>query len=194
MRFKAILSLLAFFLIIFAQAQIPVRDENIPGQQKPKKVETIHHLDFGIGIGIDYGGLIGAQVGYAPIGHLLVFGAGGYYGIGFGWQVGVKGLILPRTDKKVARPYGKVMYGCNSAIMVDGAPEFNQIYNGWTVGAGVELRFGSKKSNGIDIDFNVPIRSAEFWDDWNIIKNTPGIDVTQDPTPVGLSIGYHFEF
>jgi len=88
----------------------------------------------------------------------------------------------------------KVMYGCNSAIFVEGAEEYNKVYHGWTVGLGLELRFGKNKQTGFNMDLNVPLRTSEFWADWDDVKQNPGIQITQEPMPVAFSIGFHHEF
>ena len=175
---------------VFSQDQIPVRDERI---SKPP-VEAVHKLDLGVGFGIDYGGLLGIQFGFAPIQHLTVFASGGYYVLGFGWQVGLKGLFIPKTSKHILRPYLKATYGTHSAILVDGTTEYDKIYTGFTIGAGLELRFGKQKKNGFDFDLNVPLRTIDYWDDFNTLKHDPDYEVTQEPLPVAFSIGFHHEF
>jgi hypothetical protein len=125
---------------------------------------------------------------------LILFAAGGYNIVGFGWQTGVKGLIIGKTENHVVRPYGMAMFGINSVIIVEGANEYNEAYLGFTLGAGIELRFGGKKKNGFDIALVVPIRSQEFWDDWNYIKNNPAFEVASNPAPIGISMGFHHEF
>ena len=72
--------------------------------------------------------------------------------------------------------------------------KYDKIYKGFTVGFGLEFRFGKKKQNGFDMELNVPLRTIDFWDDWNTVKNDPGLEVVQDPLPVAFSIGYHHEF
>ena len=187
---------LVFFLSSFTltaqEDSIIVRD--VSNYPKPKAVEENHNMDIGLGLGLDYGGVFGVQVGFVPIKHLTLFAAGGYHMIGFSWEVGAKGLVIPKNNKNIARPFGKVMYGSNSVIKVEGASEYDKIYHGFTIGAGVELRFGKSRSNGLDLDLNFPLRTPEFWEDWNDIKNNPSLQVTQDPLPVAFSVGYHFEF
>jgi hypothetical protein len=105
-----------------------------------------------------------------------------------------KTLLIAKTSKHVFRPFLKGMYGSNSAIFVDGADEYNKIYNGWTIGLGAELRFGKKKQAGFDVDINVPLRSPDFWADWQEVKNIPGIEIYADPFPIAPSMGFHYEF
>lgn len=187
--------LIACLLVIcgnlYAQADsIPVRNEQFV---RPPAV-TRHTVDLGFGIGIDYGGLLGIQLGYAPIKYLTLFASGGYYILGFGWQVGAKGLVLPKTTKNIFRPLFKVMYGTHAIIIVDGASEYDKIYTGFTAGIGVELRFGKKKQNGFDLDFNFPMKTADYWEDWNAVKNDPRLEIIQEPGAVTFSIGFHHEF
>ncbi len=169
---------------------IPVRDD----QPVKSSKETFRQADFGIGLGLDYGGLVGVQLGFVPVKHLSLFGALGYYMTGTGWQLGMKGLFLPNTSDYPFRPFLKVMYGSNSQIKVEGAPEYNKIYKGFTVGFGAEFRGGKHRQNGIDLDLNVPLRTSEFWDDYNDLKNKPYIDWKNDLLPIAVSIGFHHEF
>lgn len=176
---------------LFAQADtIPVRDEQVG---KPVTEER-HGMDLGVGFGLDYGGLLGLQIGIAPAKHLTFFGGLGYYVQGLGWQVGIKGLFVPKTTLKGTRPYIKMMYGTHSQIQVEGAEEFNEIYKGFTAGFGIEFRGGKKKQNGLDLDLNIPLRTPEFWDDYNDLQNNSSIEFTNSLLPVTVSIGFHHEF
>jgi hypothetical protein len=175
----------------FSQSDtIPVRDDNA----RLIAVDMTHSFDFGLGFGLDYGGILGIQMGVAPIKHLTFFGAVGYYMFQAGWNFGMKGLLFPKTTQHAVRPFLKAMYGCNSVIAVDGADEYDQVYKGFTVGLGFEFRFGKKKMNGLDLDLNVPLRTGEFWYDYTTMKNDPRLEVTQGPIPIAFSIGYHHEF
>jgi len=163
-------------------------------EKKQELIEMRRTVDFGVGLGLDYGGLLGFQASYVPVKYLGVIISAGYHIVAFGWQIGLKGFILPKTNLKKVRPVVKIMYGSNRAITVDGASQYNKNYTGFTPGAGVEFRFGAKKSHGLNIDLNVPINSQEFDDDYEALKNDPAIDITAPPAPVTISIGYHFEF
>ncbi len=152
-----------------------------------------HQFDLGFGLGMDYGGLIGAQMGYSPIKYLDLFGSIGYALINVGWEFGVRGYFVSKTKKHTFRPYGKAMYGYNAVIVIEGASEYNKIYYGPTVGAGVELRFGREKVHGFNIDINVPIRSDKFNTDFNELNNNPNITEMGKPLPIAISMGYHME-
>ncbi len=170
---------------------IPVRDD---GFSKPSRVKMHHYIDIGGGVGLDYGGLLGLQAGIAPVNHLTLFAAAGYYGLGFGWQTGAKGLLFAKSTKNIFRPFLKAMYGTNSVILVEGIDEYNKIYRGFTLGIGCEFRFGAEKRNGFDVDLNIPLRTPDYWKDYNQIKNDPRVDIQQDQIPVAISVGYHHEF
>jgi hypothetical protein len=178
--------------MMFSQENpIPVRDESI--SKAPVRTE-IHRFDLGVGLGIDYGGVLGIQAGFIPVKHLVVYGAAGYYMIGFGWQVGVKGMIISEEPKHAFRPFLKGSFGTNSVIVVDGNSDYDKIYTGFTVGIGAEIRFGKKKKNGFDLELNVPLRTGDFWVDYNRMKNDPSMEVTNEPIPIAFSIGFHHEF
>jgi hypothetical protein len=177
--------------IMYSQEdQIPVRDDQA---KKPPPTEVTHHGDFGFGFGMDYGGLAGIQVAIAPVKHLSLFIAGGYYFYQFGWNAGMKLLIIGKTSAHTFRPFLKGMYGCNSVIVTD-VDEYNKVYKGFTVGLGFELRFGKNKKNGFDFDLNVPLRTPDFWEDYNRMANDPNMDVVAGPSPVAVSFGFHHEF
>jgi hypothetical protein len=189
--FIAIAVCILFSGSLYSQADtIPVRDDQV----KKTPGAVTHNLDLGFGLGLDYGGLLGVQLGIAPIKHLTLFAAGGYYILQFGWQVGLKGLFIAKTTKHGFRPFLKAMYGTNSVISVEGADYYDKVYKGFTVGLGFELRFGRMKKNGFDLDLNVPLRTPDFWSDWNEVENDPNMDVINAPIPVAFSVGYHHEF
>lgn len=196
MKKVILLTVVSFFsFMAFGQVDFAsnVKKDEVP-EKKQELVEIKRTVDVGVGLGLDYGGIIGLQLTYIPIKYLGVIASVGYYGVNFGWQIGIKGFILPKTNLKKVRPVVKFMYGTNRLIIVDGASQYNESYMGFTPGAGVELRFGAKKSHGLNIDLNIPINSSEFIDDYQALKDNPAIDITLPPSPVAVSVGYHFEF
>jgi hypothetical protein len=188
-----ILALALFSISISLSAQsdtIPVRDDKA---LKPS-TEIFQQADLGIGLGLDYGGLLGVQLGYLPVKYLTLFGALGYYFEGVGWQLGMKGLFIPNLSTKSFRPFLKMMYGSNSQIRVEGASEYNKIYTGFTMGFGIEFRGGKMRQNGLDIDLNMPLRTPDFWDDYNDLQDNPYINWENQLLPIAVSIGFHHEF
>lgn len=184
--------------VILAQEKTnQVTNDTIPtlkSQKKTKMKPDRRWGDGGAGLGLDYGGLIGVKASFYPIKYMAVFGAVGWEIIGIGWNVGILGRVIPADGKHGTRPYLKVMYGVNGATQVKGKNGYDEMFYGLTVGAGLELRFGKIKKNGINIDLNVPFRSPEFFDMVSRIKNDPQIDLKNDPWPVTISVGYMVEF
>ncbi|NCA77824.1 MAG: hypothetical protein EOM90_15965 [Alphaproteobacteria bacterium] len=184
--------------VILAQEKTnQVTNDTIPAvksQKKTKMKPDRRWGDGGAGLGLDYGGLIGVKASFYPIKYMAVFGAVGWEIVGIGWNVGILGRIIPADGKHGTRPYLKVMYGVNGATQVKGKNGYDEMFYGLTVGAGLELRFGKIKKNGINIDLNVPFRSPEFFDMVSRIKNDPQIDLKNDPWPVTISVGYMVEF
>lgn len=188
---KTILSLAILFvsIVVFAQTE----GDEFGQEGQTETIEISRMFDLGFGLGLDYGGLIGAKFTFVPVKHLGIFVSGGYHMVAFGWQVGVIGYILRKTSQKKIRPYFKVMYGSNRVIIVDGASQYDKNYTGFTPGFGVEFRFGAARKSGLNIDLNVPIESAEFKDDFNALDKNPGIEISA-ALPIAFSVGYHFEF
>lgn len=188
---KKLSIIILLFTSLLAFSQETVQYQNL---SKDTKDYDFHSMaDMGIGIGLNYGGLMGFQIQYIPLNHLAVFGSVGYYIVGFGWQVGVQGYLMPKVPSKGFRVYGTAMYGTNVAIAVENAEHYNKIYLGPTIGAGLEMRFGKSKKNGLNIDLFYPIRSSEYETEWTKMKNDPMLSDFIEPLPVTFSVGYHLE-
>jgi len=147
-----------------------------------------------LGIGFNYGGILGVSVLFCPISNVGLFGSVGIQFGGIGWQVGMKGFLLPKTRTNVVRPYAIGMYGINAATYVEGTSEYTANFKGPTVGVGLEVRFGRNRSHGINTDLNYPFRNQEYYDILETIKNDSRIEEYVEPAPIILSIGYHWEF
>jgi hypothetical protein len=80
--------------------------------------------DFGIGLGLDYGG-IGGRITLLPSKNLGVFFGGGYAFAGFGYNAG---LNFRATPDKQASFITNVMYGYNAAYAISGAPQLNKFF------------------------------------------------------------------
>lgn len=185
---------ITILFLLIAICSYSQTDQSYQNLSKNKNDYDFHSMaDLGFGMGLNYGGFMGAQIEYVVIDHLGVFGSAGFYIIGFGWQTGVKGYIMPKVTSKPFRVYGTAMYGTNSAIMVENGDKYNKIYSGFSVGTGLEIRFGKSKRNGINIDLFYPVRSNEFYNDWETVKSDPLIENYNDPIPITFSVGYHLE-
>ena len=189
--FSLITWTLVVFLFISTTCHAQMQDSKL---QKSTPTLQRHWVDFGVGIGLDYGGLLGIKTAFLPIPNLSVFGSVGYYIIGVGWNTGITWHILAPGTKRWIRPNLKLMYGTNGATVVSGAESYNKIFTGFTPGIGIELRFGRGKRNGFDLDINVPIHGADFHNQIDRINADKRLTEVKEPLPVAISFGYHHEF
>jgi len=193
-KISLLILILSFSTTLLAQTNIASDGNgNNSGAQETEKIEIKKIFDLGFGLGLDYGGLIGAKATFIPIKHLGIFASIGYHLVSVGWQIGATAYILPKSNLKKIRPYAKIMYGSNRVIVVEGASQYNMNYIGFTPGIGLEFRFGAQASHGLNIDLNFPIGSSEFKDDFDALENNPMIEIS-NPLPIAISLGYHFEF
>lgn len=197
-----ILSIIFFVPIVISKAQTP--DQT--GTEIPET--DFHVIDFGIGTGFDYGGTIGAKLALYGFEYASVFASFGYYKVGPGINLGIQCNFVPHTNEHLLRPHVKLMYGTNSVIMVQ--PEYynpfsnsrtpgksfiynDKSYSGMTIGGGFEIRAGTKKHHGFDIDFCIAIRSQDYKNDCKeALTNINYTIINQSSFSIGL--GYHYEF
>ena len=148
------------------------------------------YFRFGAGLGIDYGGF-GARLTVLPSKYLGLFLAGGYAIAGFGLNGGV--MVKTAPDSRVS-PYFNVMYGYNAAIAVIGASKSNKLYNGVSLGGGVQLKSRRTPTNYWLFGLVVAFRSSEFDRDFTLLQNSGTVTGLTKPLPVNISVGYHFAF
>ncbi len=144
-------------------------------------------VNLGFGLGIDYGGLLGGRLTVVPTKNFALFGDVGYNLIGLGFNAG--GTLRITPDKNVC-PTLSVMYGYNAVIKIEGAEQYNKTYYGPTISFGLE--FKPQKRGFWNIELLLPIRSQDYKDDLDDLKNNPLIEMKSEPLPIGFSVGYHF--
>jgi hypothetical protein len=152
------------------------------------QLQEVKGLYFGLGMGQDLGGLLGVGFTYWPTPWVSGFVGGGWALVDLSYQVGAE-VRLPNT--KLASPFLTAMYGYNGAIHIEGKESLDGVYTGATVGAGVILRHRFRR-NYWRFSLNAPIRSKDFLDDWQAIKDRPDVEIKQDLLPVTVGVGYHF--
>jgi hypothetical protein len=145
-------------------------------------------FNIGLGFGIDYGGF-GGRLTCNMVPHFAFFGALGYNLVGLGYNAGATFRALPFSK---VTPTLSVMYGYNGVIKISGAGHYNQIYYGPSLSAGLEFNSRKKPGNHFNLELVLPFRPKEFYDDYDMIKNDPNIEVYNEPFPVSFSLGYHF--
>lgn len=145
-------------------------------------------LFFGVGMGQDVGGIIGARATYWVAPFLSGFVGGGWALVDPAYNAGIE-LRVPSARRGSFFVTG--MYGYNAAIRIEGKEELNALYYGPTVGAGLIL---NQRTNEHYWRFsvNLPFRPNAFEADWQAIKDRPNIEVNQEAWPITLGIGFHF--
>jgi hypothetical protein len=179
-----VIGLVLLSFAVNAQRENPEESEYDENYEFPETKSV--NINFGVGLGIDYGG-IGGKLSFVPTPHVAIFGSIGYNLNGAGYNGGVIFRILP--ERKVC-PYGSFMYGYNAVIIIDGMEEANKTYYGGSISAGIELH-RREKPNFWNFGLIVPIRSQEFRDDMDALKRNPNVEITE-ALPFGITVGYHF--
>lgn len=153
--------------------------------------KSFYNLDFGVGMGMNYGGL-GFNLALAPIPFISVEGS---YGFNFHKSVMGGAVNFHVIPKNKMNTYGlalKYMYGYNAVLIANGGHMDSKTFYGSSIGISNKLRFGNNKKNGIDIDLIIPLRKDEV-DDYHTLLEDEGYEMS-GLTPVTISIGYHREF
>ena len=176
-----ILALLFMGIHTYGQNEQPYDEQ---GEQAYEQSEQKTYLGFGFGM--DYGGL-GGKIEYLPVKNFGIFGGLGFNLSSVGWNVGATLRLLPGSN---ISPNLIAFYGYNAVLVVEGAPEYNKTSYGLTVGANVDIM----GSNGSKWTFGlfVPIRSSEFNDHYESVKNDSRIEMKNELMPIAISIGYNF--
>jgi len=143
-------------------------------------------FSLGLGAGLDFGGF-GARITVSPAKSVGLFAGLGYNLVGFGFNGGARFRLIP--DKRV-NPTFLAMYGYNGVIKVIDKEQYDDSYNGVSIGAGIQLN-SKNKPNYWSFELLLPFRSQEFHDDLDRVKMDPYVEIS-DPLPVAISVGYHF--
>ncbi len=179
--------------LIVISGKIPAQTKVETTTNSGAKIQTTdmqskeNKLYFGMGFGLDYGGL-GVKFELLPVKHVGLFFGGGYNFYELGWNVG--GTIKLTPDKKASLNF-IIMYGYNGVTVVKGASQYDMVSYGATVGANVDIKVG-KKGNKFSIGFLIPFHSAEFEDNYDRIKNDPSITMVTESLPILASFGFNF--
>ena len=173
-------SVCIIFALLFMGSHIYGQEEQVYYEQSYQKTY------LGIGFGLDYGGL-GGKFEYLPIKNFGIFGGLGYNLLTIGWNAGATFKILP--DNRIS-PNLMAFYGYNAVLKVEGASQHNKTSNGLTIGANLDIK--SNNGNKWSIGLFVPIRSSEFMDHYNSLKDDSDIEMKSGLMPILFSIGYNF--
>jgi len=163
-------------------------------QEPATTAEVLRKTDkfsFGLGVGLDYGGL-GCNLLYYPASKIGLFAGAGYPLAGFGFNAGAKIRFLSEKSKSGFTPYGLLMYGYNAAIAVQNANQFNKLFYGATLGIGFEFLPRVQKNGYWTFALLVPIRSSEVDEYIDHLEKQHGVEFKNGLFPVALTLGYRW--
>lgn len=156
--------------------------------------ENQSNIYLGFGLGLDYGGMPGANLMYSPSRKISI-----YFGVGNAFAgVGMNGgatyrLMSNKRDRRVV-PYITGMYGYNAVIHVVNDRALSKIFNGATFGAGIELHRDPGRLNHWAFSILVPIRDPKVDEYIDHLENFHGVEFTSKLMPVLFSVGYKYAF
>ncbi|HRO41414.1 MAG TPA: hypothetical protein PL009_01175 [Flavipsychrobacter sp.] len=172
--------ILAAFLLLFCE-------NNAAYAQRYPDSDRESIFFFGIGTGLDYGG-VGLKAEVVPFPYLGIFAGAGFNFQGLGVNGGLSFKALP--FKKLC-PTVQAMYGYNAVIVVKGAAGYNKTYYGPSVGAGLDWKLG-RNPNKLFFALYYPVRSEEYYNDLEDLKDNPSINFENEPLPITFSVGFNF--
>jgi hypothetical protein len=183
-------------IMLFASASFVAMAQNEDDESEydenyefPETKLSRANISIGLGLGLDYGG-IGGKLMFVPTPRLGIFGSIGYNFVGAGYNGGVVVRLSPTS--KVC-PYITGMYGYNAVLVIEGGigDDVGKTYYGPSLGGGIELH-RRDKSNFWNFGLTIPIRSQQYRDDIDALRNNPNYELTEPLLPFTISVGYHF--
>lgn len=154
---------------------------------------TIRHRRgaLGIGYGLCYGGL-GFNGDFNFTDDIAVSGSIGSFRYVGGYELGLKYYFL-KFDSRV-RPKLSVWYGVNGLIHTKpaGMTEVTEAHQGFTIGAGGEWMFGSRRRHGVDFDVLYIVYSTQSKRIEEL--ESQGYPEFSRSIPILVSLGYRFAF
>ena len=179
MKYHSKIVVCAVVLFLFAR--------EVAFSQSEEKVINEPKIYFGLGMGLDYGGIFGLKAEFLPLKHFGIFGGVGYnLTPTVGWNAGVTFKTLP--NKRVS-PNLMAFYGYNAVLKIDGASEYDATSYGISFGVNVDVKI---KRNKFTFGLFVPIRSGSFNEIYNAAKKDPRVIFKNELLPIGFGIGFNF--
>lgn len=177
-----------FIFLVFSLVQV-----NGKCQSKNTSSDSITHetVSFGIGAGLDYGG-IGVNGSVFLRKNIGVFLGLGYNLIGPGYNAGLKYKFQTKNPNAKTVINLLAMYGYNGAIKITekSGNSISKVYHGPAFGIELDTRKTLKQKSYLSVGLLVPVR-PDFYTDYNNFKNQ-GASFNFPPLPVLLTLGYKF--
>lgn len=161
--------------------------KKLPENKKASKNNEYNTKIFGIGVGLEYGG-IGVNVLVSPQKNFSLFGGFGYALAGFGYNAGVKLNLAPNS--KVC-PYFQGMYGYNAAIYFNGLSDYDKLFYGGSAGFGLDFNLNNN-SGVFSLGILYPFRKEAVGKYMDYLKEEKGFEFENELYPITVSIGYRF--
>lgn len=194
---QQVINKIADSVLVNKPVQDTIKENKIDPEESDEEIldlddeSGIGNLHLGIGIGLDYGGFGGRLTfipGDASKTSVGIFVATGFALNGLGFNAGLN----LRIGQQRLVPTISAMYGYNGVIKVIGASQYDKTYYGPSVAIGFENKTRNSNDNYIHLELVIPFRSAAFHNDIKALQNNPSIEINA-PSPVLISIGYHFK-
>lgn len=156
--------------------------------------ENQSNIYLGFGLGLDYGGMPGANLMYTPMRK-----AAFYFGVGNAFKgVGINGGASYRfqsnkRDRRVV-PFITGMYGYNAVIQVVNDHTLSKLFYGASFGAGIELHRNPGRLNHWAFSLLVPLRDPAVDEYIDHLEHFYGVQFTSKLMPVLFSVGYKYAF
>jgi hypothetical protein len=146
---------------------------------------------FGLGIGLDHGG-IGGNFTIYPQKNIGLFGGLGYAFAGAGYNVGAKIRLASEKHTSSMTPFLIGMYGYNAAVAVMNATQFNKLFYGTTIGIGADFKSRPTKKGYWSFALLIPIRGSQVDNYIKDLKNNHSVEFKNELFPIAISAGYRF--
>jgi hypothetical protein len=148
---------------------------------------------FGLGIGIDYGGIGGSFLFY-PQKNIGLFLSGGYAFVGFGYNVGIKLRYAEKMNTSKILPYLSFMYGYNAVIKVKNGEDLNKMFYGPSIALGIDAHFRRKSTGYWTFELIIPFRGTQVDDYTSELEKNHGVVFENKLPPLMISVGHRFTF
>jgi len=152
--------------------------------------KQIDMSSFGLGMGLDYGG-IGINYTTYLQKNIGLFGGIGYSLFEASFNVGLKGRLISKGNPPTINPFFTGMYGKNSFVYIKNATEFNKSFKGISVGGGLDIYLGRKKNGYWTFALLLPFDNSKQEEYINYLEQRYGARFRKNNDLVlFISIGY----
>lgn len=162
-----------------------------PTSHKRDKIEK-YKPTLGVGIGLDYGGFMGANILIYPKKKLGAFIGMGTNLTGFGFNVGGKFIFAPDTSD--IKPFFIGMIGNNTSITVPASEKYNKVFYGPSIGIGFDYMPKDFFVGYWSFSIIIPFRSVKVNEYITELREEKNVVSTTSLYPILLSAGYRFNF